>query len=137
MVYWLRVFWLLLQKFNFWKGDCALGYISMQIWDFPDISLFPKILSLKSFVNLWGNSYQTCHTRYHVLFYLWLIRSVHCKVPKYYDQDCLKKCFSSLPFQWWFKFLEKMVIWFKKVSSVKTLPVSNGESFLEPIFDLN
>ena len=34
--------------------------------------------------------YPVCYTRYHVLFYLWLIGSVlnHCKVPKYYDQDC-------------------------------------------------
>ena len=44
----LRVFWLLLPKFNFWKGDWALGYVSTQIWDFSNISLFPKILSLKS-----------------------------------------------------------------------------------------
>ena len=53
----LRVFWLLLPKFNFWKGVWALGYVSTQIWDFPNISLFPKILSLKSFGNSWGNSY--------------------------------------------------------------------------------
>ena len=34
--------------------------------------------------------YQVCYTRFHVSFYLWLIGSVlkHCKVPKYYDQDC-------------------------------------------------
>ena len=34
--------------------------------------------------------YLVCYTRYHVSFYLWLIGSVlkHCKVPKYYDQDC-------------------------------------------------
>ena len=34
--------------------------------------------------------YQVCYTRYHVSFYLWLIGSVlkHCKVPKYYEQDC-------------------------------------------------
>ena len=29
----LRVLWLLLPKFNFWKWDLALGYISSQIWD--------------------------------------------------------------------------------------------------------
>ena len=29
-----------------------------------------------------------------------------------------------------------MLIWFKKVSSVNKLPISNGESFLESIFDL-
>ena len=34
--------------------------------------------------------YHVWDTRYHVPFYLWLIGSVlrHCKVPKYYDQDC-------------------------------------------------
>ena len=59
----LRVFGLLLPKFNFWKGDWALGYVSTQIWDFSNISLFPKILSLKSFDNLWGNS----HTKFAIL----------------------------------------------------------------------
>ena len=44
----LRVFWLLLPKLNLRKGNWALGYVSTQIWDFPNISLF-----LKSF----GNSY--------------------------------------------------------------------------------
>ena len=53
----LRVFWLLLPKFNFWKGDWTLGYISTQIWDFPNIFLFPKILSLTLFGNSWGSSY--------------------------------------------------------------------------------
>ena len=45
--------------------------------------------------------YQVCYTRYHVWFYLWLIGYVlkHCKVPKYYDQGCLKNFFlpSTLP----------------------------------------
>ena len=36
--------------------------------------------------------YHVCYTRYHVSFYLWLTGCVlkHCKVPKYYDQDCRK-----------------------------------------------
>ena len=38
-----------------------------------------------------------------------------------------KFSFCSLLFQWWFKFLKKMSIWFKKLSSVKKLPISNGE----------
>ena len=96
----LGVFWQLLPNFNFWKEDCALGYVSTQIWDFRNISLFPKILRLKSFDNLWGNSYQICYTIYHVSFYLWLIRSIlkHSTVPKY-EQDCLKIffLFSTLP----------------------------------------
>ena len=34
--------------------------------------------------------YQVYYTRCHSLFYLWLIGSIlkHCKVPKYYEQDC-------------------------------------------------
>ena len=53
----LHVFWLLLPKSNLWKGNWALGYVSAQICDFPNISLFPKILILKSFGNAWGNLY--------------------------------------------------------------------------------
>ena len=43
--------------------------------------------------------YQVCYTRYHILFYLWLIGSVlkHSKVPKYYDQDCRLSNLSSNP----------------------------------------
>ena len=50
-------FFLILPKFRFWSGGWALGYVSTRIWDFPNISLFPMILSLKSFGNSWGNSY--------------------------------------------------------------------------------
>ena len=71
---------------NFWKGHWTPGYVST-----PNISLFPKILSLKSFGNLFGSSYQVCYTRHHVSFYLWLIGSVlKRKVPKYYEQNCLE-----------------------------------------------
>ena len=45
-----------INKFSFWKENWALGYHSMQFRTFPDISLFPKIISLKSF----GNSYIPC-----------------------------------------------------------------------------
>ena len=47
-----------------------------------------------------------------------------------------KFSFCHLNFQWWFNFLEKMFICFKKVSSVNKLPRKNDESFLESIFDL-
>ena len=33
----------------FLGGDWALGYVSAQIWDIPNVSLFPRIVSLKSF----------------------------------------------------------------------------------------
>ena len=32
---------------------------------------------------------------------------------------------------------KKMLIWFKNVNSIKKLAISNGESFLESIFDPN
>ena len=57
LIYCCVVVGLVLPTFNFWKGDWALGYVSTQLWDFTDISLFPKILTLKSFGNSWGNSY--------------------------------------------------------------------------------
>ena len=44
---------MLLPMFNFLKGDWALGYPSLQVLDFLNISLFPKMLSLKSFGNSW------------------------------------------------------------------------------------
>ena len=31
-------------KFNFSEGDWVPGYVTTQIWDFPNISLFPRIL---------------------------------------------------------------------------------------------
>ena len=30
-----------------------------------------------------------------------------------------------------------MLIWFKKVGSIKKLPISNGEKFIESIFDVS
>ena len=39
-------------------GGGALGTdFSTQLSHFPNISLFPKVLNLKSFSNSWGNSY--------------------------------------------------------------------------------
>ena len=41
-----HIFLLLLPKFNFWKGELALGYASNQISDFSDISYFFKVLRI-------------------------------------------------------------------------------------------
>ena len=48
---------LVLTKPSFWQGGWAQGYHSMELRQFPHISKFPKILSLNSFSNWWGNSY--------------------------------------------------------------------------------
>ena len=44
-------------KFSFWEGDLALAYAPTEIWDFPNIPLFPDILSLQLFGSSWGNLY--------------------------------------------------------------------------------
>ena len=75
-------------KVKFLEGRLALGYVSPQIWDFPNISLFPNSYVVRQLVR--QLVCQVCYTRYHVSFYLWLIGSVlkHCKALKYYEQDC-------------------------------------------------
>ena len=45
-----------LTKFTFREGNWALAYNFMTSWDFPNISKSPKIFSITSFSNLWGNS---------------------------------------------------------------------------------
>ena len=80
-----------------WGEDCgfgdgwALSYNSLKFWDFPDLSKFPKNLSVKSFGNSFSNSYIPC---------LWLIITLRftCgekKKVKYqkaskYVHDCLQ-----------------------------------------------
>ena len=53
-------FLLVLTKFSFWQEEWVLGYHSMKFRHLPDISLFPMILSYKSFDNSWGKSYIPC-----------------------------------------------------------------------------
>ena len=110
----LRVYWLLLPNFNIWKRHWAVGYVSTQIKYFPDISLFPKIPSLKSFGNSWGSSYVK-FAKLDITFYLWLIGSVlkHCKVPKYYDQDCRKQKYAQ---GWRRKIQQNCSIWYHWMS---------------------
>ena len=81
--------WFLAAVAGVWRlGGTGCWPVSLQIWDFPNISVFLKILSVKSFGN--SPAHQVCYNRYQVSFYLWLIGSVlkHCKIPKYYFQDC-------------------------------------------------
>ena len=116
----LRVFWVLMSRFKFWKEDWVLGYVSNQIWKFLNISLFPKILGLKSFCNSWGYSYtkfSVPDTTFQFTCLCWNI----LKFQNIMNKIIWKFCFRSLDFQRWFKFLGKRLISFKKVSSVKEL----------------
>ena len=54
-------------KIYFCKREWILGQVPMQFWDFSYNSLFPKILSLKLFGNLWGNS----NARFLILGWFW------------------------------------------------------------------
>ena len=49
--------WLLVSNIHLWRLDWALGCVTTQTWDIPNISKFPKILSLRLYGNLWVNSY--------------------------------------------------------------------------------
>ena len=76
-------------KIFFHNGEWTLDWVLMQFWYYPIISIFPKILRLKSFWKLVKQLvYQVCYTRYQVPLYLLWMESVLklCKIPKYYEQ---------------------------------------------------
>ena len=50
----LHNFWPVLTKAYFSTGGWVLSCVSTQFWDFPDVSLFPTILCLKSCDKSWG-----------------------------------------------------------------------------------
>ena len=70
----------------FLKGDWALSSVSTQFWDFPNISWFPKILSLNRLASLKELVYKVCCTRYQVPLYLWSIKHIlnYCIVSNNY-----------------------------------------------------
>ena len=89
------------QKFTS-AGDTGHKAFHMQFWDFS-ISLFPKILCLKSFRNSWGNSYimfEVYSVRFQVLFYLWWMERVLKlnKIPSYYTKGHVKIFLLLVPF---------------------------------------
>ena len=66
-------------NFCFWVDGWVLAMKSKYFMDFLKISEFPKILSLKSFSNLWGNSW-------HLWWRQIVLKSE--KVCKYFVKDC-------------------------------------------------
>ena len=58
--YFSGVFLLVLKKFSVREEDRTLDYHSMKFWGFPDVFKFLKIVSLKLFGKLWGDSYIPC-----------------------------------------------------------------------------
>ena len=71
-------------------GEWALGYNSMGFWDFSDISLFPKILSLKSSAIREATLMYQFITNNHTSFHLWWKKNLlnHQNILKYYQHDC-------------------------------------------------
>ena len=138
------------QIFHKLYGYVTREFLGLRMRNFQALFLYEhryigKCLNLHqctftSFGNLWGNSYTkfTIH-RFHVLFHLYLIESApkQCKVPRYYDQDCLVNFFwpSTLPMM--IQISEENAHLVQKIISMKKLLISNGENSLESYFDLN
>ena len=111
--------------------------LSTQIWDFSNISLFPKSQVVRQLMR--QLVYQVCFISYHVPFYLWLIVYVlkHCEVPKYYGQNCssFKKekkraCYILMPFPYSY-----CLRWnFKKHNMILLLDVKH--MFLKCFYDI-
>ena len=80
-----------------------------------------------------------CDARYQVSFYLRQVGPVlkHCKVPKHYDQYCLKSFVLCCICKWLLTFLEKAFVWLKEVSCITKLPISKVESFMKSNLNLN
>ena len=55
----LNTFWAQVSKIYLSREDGTPDCVLMQFWDFSNIFLFPKILSLKLFGNTWGNLYRS------------------------------------------------------------------------------
>ena len=77
--------------------------------------------------------YQVCYTRDYVSLYLCLVGSLlkHSKVPKYYEEDFLEIFLLIYTLPAMILISQENVHLLQKVSSVKKLPISDGESFLE------
>ena len=88
-----RRFLRLLTKFSFQREDWALGTNSTKLWDYLDIFLFRKILSLS------GSATFAYHfiTYNHASFpFCWKENLLnHQKVSKYWEHYCRCKCFWS------------------------------------------
>ena len=84
-----------LARFYFWKGERALCYVFTLVGDFPNF-LRSKVLSCSATLDATRIQFFFC-TRYQVPFYLRRIKPVGkcCKVPNWYDQDCLAFCHTS------------------------------------------
>ena len=59
-----------MQKLYLWKGDRVLGSVSTRVSDIPNISYFPKVVSIKSFGNSWNSSHNVSFITYQAPLYL-------------------------------------------------------------------
>ena len=102
---------MLLPNVTFSKGNWALGYFSIRIWNFFLFPNFLRSLILSRLTTREQHLYQVCFIRYHSSFtseesnlYQNVFQSLVARV--------VRKCFfSSLRFQWRIIFSEKKLIW--------------------------
>ena len=121
-------------KIDFWRVDWTLAYVPSLFWDFPIIFWFSKVLSVKSFDKLWGNSY----TKFIILdiksILLLYGNTVNCQT--FYRG--LSKKFTIV----FYVFNNDSNFWYSPILSQKTPnlstihPTTAVESFLVSIYDL-
>ena len=69
---------------------------------------------------------------YKKFHHIWVGRRLGRVRTKYFlAQTVWKFLFCNLHFEWWFKFLEKVLIWLRNVTSIKKLPIGKVESFFK------
>ena len=97
-----------------------------------------KLPSKPSRVNFWSklNKKNTSYTK--LLNFNYVSRTLgRVNTKNLFAQTVWKFSVCTLHFQWWFQYLKKLLISFKKLTSAKKLPISDDESVLESVFDVN
>ena len=81
----LRTVWEVVPEIYFCRRDCAGDWVPINFFNFPDISLLCKILSLKSYGNRWAKSYVQFVLLGMKFILLWWIETAlkFCKILKY------------------------------------------------------
>ena len=136
----MHVFWQLLSMCNFWKEDWALGCISTYFAHFSNISYFPKILSVKSFNNSWGNS----RTKFIILDIKYCFTCGDSNLSEIIKK--LQNLMARIVWKFYFAlyssndystFWKKHQFWHQNVSSFRKQLIDKVENCLKSMFDLN
>ena len=130
----------MLTNFYFWQEGWTLGYHSMMLTQFPDISQLAKFLSLKSFGNSWGNSctkFVMLDIKYHFTCSDSDLSKIIKKCQNIMTKTVWKFSFGLYSSNDDSTFWKKYQFWLKNVSSFRKQLIFKVGSFLRSNFDLN